>query len=166
LSDCCFIGVDPGSRKLGYACLKKSSNEKLIIIKSGEISFVSGEALESKLSFVYDFFEGLLINLNKNNIDLDNIRLIIEEQFVDKDVRSSFVLVSIRAVLMMLAYKNSIPVKCIFPSQVKKTITGNGLASKSTVILAITRLFEGYIPTSHDEADAIAIALAAALSGF
>jgi crossover junction endodeoxyribonuclease RuvC len=161
-----YVGIDPGSRRLGYACIKKGSTGQMNIIKSGEILFEESELFSSRLSFIYDFFGSFFRGL-KSDFGTDIcIKLIVEEQFVAKNVQSSFVLVSVRAILIMLSFKESVGFLGIAPCTVKKILTGNGAAPKEAVAVALSSLLDcDFTTSSRDETDAIAICLSAALEG-
>jgi Holliday junction resolvasome RuvABC endonuclease subunit len=88
----------------------------------------------------------------------------IERQYSDKNPQSAFVLVSFYSIFLLLS--ESLNVKCVgmLPTQVKKIISGDGLCNKDFLRMALERQFGILIDAfSHDETDAIAIALAALL---
>ncbi len=70
-------------------------------------------------------------------------------------------LFGLRAHVLHIAEARSIGVLEVPPSTVKRHATGNGRASKAEVFEAMARRFPDYLPDGYDEADALAIALAA-----
>jgi len=162
--DSFYVGVDPGTRGLGYACIKKDFIGQMKIIKSGEILFEDSELFSSRLSFIYDFFGSFFRDL-KSDFGCDIcIKLVVEEQFVAKNVKSSFALVSVRAILMLLSFKESVDFFGMAPRKVKRILTGSGASNKEAVESAVSNFVDrSHLCHSMDESDAIAIALSAAL---
>lgn len=62
----------------------------------------------------------------------------------------------------LIAQDADVPVVAVSPTQVKKFATGNGAADKGRMVMAASRMWEGWEPStarsSEDEADAVALA--------
>jgi crossover junction endodeoxyribonuclease RuvC len=154
-----LIGIDPGSIRLGYALLIVF-NGLVSLEKSGVIVFKKKDTLSQKLLYVFDFFKEIIANYISCGF---LVCFSIEKQYLNKNPRSSFVLVSFNSVILLLA--ESFQTKCfeIAPTQIKKIISGNGACGKLDICFVLERQFGISLDVvSLDESDAIAIAIAGA----
>ncbi len=91
---------------------------------------------------------------------------VLEQAFLGKNVQSALKLGQVRGAFMAAAYQKGVHVIEMTPSHIKKTITGNGRATKPDVCLALKALCgfdRGHL--SFDASDALAIAICGGLSG-
>ena len=91
--------------------------------------------------------------------------VVLEKAFYGVNVSSALKLGETRGALIAAARRFSLPVRELTPASVKKTIAGNGRASKEEVNLALRTLLKfelGSLP--HDVSDAVALALCYGLS--
>lgn len=149
-----FIGIDPGSKVLGYALVQLE--DSLSFIDSGAISLDG--SFESKLLYIYTF----LNDIYERYIDTNNLYLAIELPFLGKYPQAFYVLAQIRGVLLLSAKIYSIPILDFSPLEIKKAMTSFGFASKHSVQESLALFFNKHFETS-DESDALAVALAAIL---
>ncbi|HHT9120359.1 MAG TPA: crossover junction endodeoxyribonuclease RuvC [Candidatus Hypogeohydataceae bacterium YC41] len=87
--------------------------------------------------------------------------IVIEEAFVDpKYPRAALQLGEVRGSVSVAAHNMEVEVLEIKPSEVKRALTGKGLAPKEEVQLAVSRVLRlADQPTSHHATDAMALAL-------
>ncbi len=150
------IGIDPGSRLLGYSVLLFSAG-RFNLLKLGSLAF-SGD-LGEKLFLFFQFFSSLY-----DSLILDFSCLVffsIESQFVFKNFRSSFVLVSFNSVLLLIARQKSSFLFEFSPAEVRRLICSDSFASKEVAAKILSEVFSISF-ASLDESDSLAIAFSGA----
>lgn len=151
-----FIGIDPGSVRLGYAILFLYDGI-VSLNKSGVMVFHKKDSLGKKLRYVFDYFKSIVLGYLSEGFD---VYFSIEKQYYDRNVQSVFVLVSFYSVFLLLSELLSIHCFDVYPSQIKKIISGYGSCTKEELFFTIEKQFNISLSVySLDESDAIAIAL-------
>lgn len=156
------IGIDPGSQVTGFGILEIPNG----MVNLKKIRLVAAGVLKSQAKIPhYDrsgyLHEAMFQLTEKYGPDW----CAIEKAFVGMNVNSALRLGETRGALIAAVRRHQIQVAEITPTQVKKTITGQGHATKDQVALSLKYLLgfdRGDLP--HDASDAIAIALSHALS--
>jgi crossover junction endodeoxyribonuclease RuvC len=147
-----ILGVDPGTLFTGYGIISHSNNS-CSVITNGVIILPSSILLPKKLSIIYDSLNEL-IKLYKP------AEFAIETAFYGKNVQSAMKIGYARGVSILAAVHNNIPSYEYSPREIKKSVVGNGGASKEQVQYMIKSLLDlKEIPIKHDESDALAVAL-------
>lgn len=162
ISDVLFIGIDPGSRVLGYSVISLSElTGTFSLVCSGVIRFSSGESLKKKL---FDCFTFLVSLVKRYQDSYTYISFVIEKGFYGVNVSSAFVLNSFYSIVLLVSEFTGCQA-CVelIPSEIKKFIAGSGHASKEVVLLALRNYFPSFSVSLHDESDAVAVALAGLL---
>lgn len=147
-----IFGVDPGTMCTGFGIVKHSNNE-LANIHSGIIEPPSGIELPFKLEFIYKELDKLIKKYSPDQFSL-------ETAFYGKNVQSALKIGYVRGIAMLAAVSNGIPMGEYSPREVKKSVVGNGAASKEQVQFMIRKLL--YIKKEKmkfDESDALAVAI-------
>ncbi len=86
--------------------------------------------------------------------------VVVETQYVAKNPQSSLKLAMVRGVVIVTSTHENITVYEYAPSAAKKAVVGKGNASKGQVQLMVQLLLNlDAIPTPHDAADALALAI-------
>lgn len=144
------LGVDPGSKIIGLALL--GLNGRNLSYLSSEIIKFKGRDLPSKLSFLLKKIKSYL---EENKPDI----LVMEDNFYSKNPKILLILGRISGVIIAVANNLDIPVILYSPAEIKKSITGNGQASKQQVAYMVKKILnlEGDVLT--DITDALAISL-------
>ena len=148
------LGVDPGLVTTGYGVVEVSRGE-ISLLEGGTISTGSTESpLEARLSCLYD---GIVEVLDQFHPEA----LALEELYSHYEHPSTAILMGhARGVICLAAAKCDIPVFSYASTQIKLSLTGNGRATKGTMQQAIqARLKLKQVPSPHDVADALAIAV-------
>jgi Holliday junction resolvasome RuvABC endonuclease subunit len=151
------IGIDPGSKKMGYSVLFFSMGN-FQVLKIGTICF-SGE-LSEKLFYFHQFLFSLY-----DSVSLEYRCLVffsIESQFVLKNFRSSFVLVSFNAILLYLSREKLSFLFEFSPAEVRRFLNIDCSADKIFVSHFLSDFFS-FPFSSLDESDSLAISFAGAL---
>lgn len=165
-----ILGIDPGLRLTGYACLDGSPHQPGIVEagvfrlnqktpaddpqgnKAGSVASVSTRLVELDR----DFREALA------RLQPDIVA--VESLFAHyKHPTTAIVMGHARGVLLLAIAQAGCPLIELKPNAVKKSLTGYGHASKEHMQRAIQHEFDlPELPSPPDVADAIAIALCAA----
>lgn len=147
------VGIDPGLSSTGYAVLREN-NGLISFLEGGIISTPSTMSLEERLK---EIFVGLTEVVGGFKPEL----VAVEDLYSDYQNPISAVLMGhARGVCLLAAANQSVPVASYRPTRVKKSLTGNGRASKQQV-KGMVKVVLGLSaePASEHVADAIAVAL-------
>ncbi len=152
MSENIIMGIDPGTRKVGYAFIKKNKSQ-IELLDFGIIRPPATLPLLDRLFIILDA-------LKKLSLQFQPGVLAIESQFVKKNVEIALKLgmargISIAAVVNL----QKIPVFEYAPKKVKLAIVGSGDASKMQVQKMIQKLLLLSELPKEDAADALAIAI-------
>lgn len=148
------LGIDPGSRRTGYAVLVQRGNR----YEALTLGVIKAEKLEDhadRLQFIYDEIEALIQRYEPDFCA-------IETPVYGKDPLAMLKLGRAQAACMLAMVRRNLPVTEYYPKAIKKSITGNGSASKEQVAYMLQRLL-GLSASeaekfSNDATDALAIA--------
>lgn len=147
------IGIDPGSVICGYGVVDMIGNS---------FSLVEYGVVKAKIQA--DDFNGRLLILNeavdrvikRTSPDISAFETI----FFAKNVQSLVKLSHARAVTILSATQNKLPVFEYSPNEIKKSVTGKGKASKEQVQFMVKKLLNiTETPEFLDSTDALAIAI-------
>lgn len=147
-----IIGIDPGTVITGYGIILVTP-EGFKPLDFGCIR----PPLKFKLSDRYlVIFQALGEILEKFSPDV----LVVETQYVKKNVQSAIKLGMARGIVIVAAKLRKIPIIEYSPTKAKKAVTGNGFASKYQVQGMVRHLLNlKEIPQPEDAADALALAI-------
>jgi crossover junction endodeoxyribonuclease RuvC len=153
-----ILGIDPGLQVCGYACLE-IGHDKEKLIEAGIIRTDSGSAIEEKLNRIAVDTESLLKSFNPSIVA-------VEELYAHySHPRTAILMGHARGVILQKCAQAGIEVKSFSATRIKKSITGNGRASKEQIQRTIqTILSLPALPEPTDVADAIAAAICCANS--
>ena len=146
-----IFGIDPGSDRTGYGCVESDGSRHRIIV-SGDISG-GGASFPEKLLNIHTGLAVLLAEYRPDCVAIENL-------FHSTNARSALKLGHARGVAMLAAVEAGLPIAEYTPAEVKRAVVGYGRAEKHQVqqmvklLLGLTAL-----PTPHDAADALAIAI-------
>lgn len=146
-----ILGIDPGSRILGYGVIEKQPSGREIHIAHGVVRVPPGELSDKLLCIGQDLQS--LIETYKPHV------LAIESVFLGKNPHSAFVLGHVRGVCMLKAAEAGLSVREYAARTIKKVITGSGKAEKDQVRLLVHHSLGVTSQASLDATDALAIAL-------
>lgn len=146
------FGIDPGSERTGYGCIETDGSRHRIVA-SGAISTPAAAAFPDKLLAIHSRLAVLLRDCRPDCAAIENL-------FYATNVRSALKLGHARGVAMLAAVEAGV---CVFeytPAEIKRAVVGYGRAEKHQVA-EMVKLILGLaaIPTPHDAADALAVAI-------
>lgn len=153
-----FMGIDPGLRLTGYACLEGPADPPSIIeagvfrLATGKGRSVSDRLLELDTDLA-DAIERLRPNV-----------VAVESFFAHhKHPATAITMAHARGVVLLAIRRAGVSLVEFKPNLVKRAMTSHGLAGKAQMQRAVQSMFALEKPPSPpDVADAIAIALCAA----
>ncbi len=140
-----ILGIDCGLSATGYAVLFDGC-----IASNGVIRTDKDESLSSRINIVY---LGIKEIVEKEKPDLT----VIESLFYGKNIKTLIFLAHVRGAILLATHNTRVYEAT--PAEVKKTITGNGRASKQQVRYMIEKLLNIPKGSSEHTVDACACAL-------
>jgi len=153
-----ILGIDPGLQVCGYACLE-TGEDKEKLIEAGVIRIASGSAIEQKLNRIAEDTQSLLESFKPGVVAVEELYSHYAHP------RTAILMGHARGVILQRCAQAAIEVRSFSATRIKKSITGNGRASKEQVQKTIqTILSLPQIPEPNDVADAIAAAMCCANS--
>jgi len=153
-----ILGIDPGLQVCGYACLETDEgNEKLI--EAGVYRTSSRLPLEAKLNQIAEDTQSLLEKFGPDIVAVEELYSHYAHP------KTAILMGHARGVILHKCAESGIEVKSFSATRIKKSVTGNGRASKQQIQRANQGLLSlPDVPEPDDVADAIAAALCCANS--
>jgi len=147
-----IFGIDPGSERTGYGCVE-TDGRRHHLIACGAITARPGDSFPDRLERIHRELTALLEGCRPTSVALENL-------FHASNARSALKLGHARGVAMLAAVQAGCLVAEYTPAEVKRAIVGYGRAEKRQVQQMIKLLLGlDKVPTPHDAADALAVAI-------
>ena len=148
-----IIGIDPGLQITGYGVLK-SSGQKLTVLEAGIIKTNSGDNLEDKLGELFSETGKIFRQFKPDYVAVEELYSHYAHP------KTAIIMAHARGVIFLQAAENKVPVVSYASTRIKKSLTGNGRASKGQMqrMIKIALDLKDDI-SSPDTADALAAAL-------
>ena len=148
------VGIDPGLNITGYGAVDFGNSLEPSIVEAGTLRTTHGRDLADRILQLHSDLVALLDDLRPDTV-------VIEQLYAHyKHPRTSILMAHARGIILLACRQAGISVHSVSATHVKKSLTGNGHATKLQMqrsIQAICKLSE--LPQPPDVADAIAIAL-------
>lgn len=146
------LGIDPGSETLGWGVVE-GTGMKYVPVAYGTVK------TSTKLSFskrLLAIFNGVNEVIDKYSPDA----LSVEDTFYAVNAGVAIKLGQVRGVVLLIGEQKGLTIAEYAPRLVKQTVVGHGNAEKQQVG-EMVRILLGLkkVPTPHDAADALAIAI-------
>ncbi|NQV36567.1 MAG: crossover junction endodeoxyribonuclease RuvC [Candidatus Marinimicrobia bacterium] len=146
------MGIDPGLSVTGFGMLIQHKNE-IRSICYGTIRPPAKESLAIRLKYLHD---EILKIMNTYQPD----ELAIEDTFYQKNVKSAIALGQARGTLLVAGANFGIQCAEYAPRKVKKSVVGNGAATKEQVQYMVQRILNlTEVPKPLDASDALAVGI-------
>jgi len=147
-----IFGIDPGSVRTGYGCVDTDGSRHRLVA-CGAVTTIPHSALPDRLRHIHDALRDLLAESRPDCVVVENL-------FHAKNVRSALVLGHARGVAVLAAIETGMPLFEYSPAEIKQAVVGFGRAEK-TQMQQVVKMLLGLdsVPTPHDAADALAIAI-------
>jgi len=151
-----ILGLDPGLETTGYGVLDLTP-AGVRVAEGGVLRSAVGRVpvdMGDRVKSLYDGLVEVLEQWQPTAIAIEQLYAHVEHP------RTSILMAHARGVYFLAAAQRGIPVFSYAATQVKKTVTGHGRASKEQMQYAVMReLGLSKPPEPHDVADALGIAL-------
>ncbi|MBU1537128.1 crossover junction endodeoxyribonuclease RuvC [Myxococcota bacterium] len=151
-----ILGIDPGSRKMGYGVVELLPRSGYVYRECGVITANVKAPLHERL---VELGEGLTSLLSEYDIAF----AAVEDIFVGMNIQSAFVLGQARGMVLYLLGTKGIDITAYAPTLVKKYIGGSGRAPKDQVRRSVSLLTGLTTLPAEDAADALALAVCHAM---
>jgi len=146
------FGIDPGSERTGYGCVETDGSRHRIVM-CGAISSPARASFPDKLHRIHSQLTIVLAECRPACVAIENV-------FYSVNARSALKLGHARGVAMLAAVEAGVPVFEYTPAEIKRAVVGYGRADKPQVQQMIKLLLGlDALPSPHDAADALAIAI-------
>jgi crossover junction endodeoxyribonuclease RuvC len=150
------LGVDPGLQITGYGVVESGPRGPLVC-EAGVIRGSQGRAaadMAQRVLALYNGIDEVLDQLKPGAVAVEQLYAHYQHP------RTAILMAHARGVIFLAAARRGLPVVSYNATRIKKTITGNGRASKDQVQRTIQReLGLATLPEPPDVADALAVAL-------
>lgn len=147
------LGIDPGSRRSGYAVLTSEKNRPKII-ELGVIDLTTSLELEDRILQLSNEIADIIKQHRPTVAALEGVFS------HGKFPRSALILGHARGVCLLECRRQNLTISTVAPAEMKRVITGSGRATKAQVQRAVA----GWCglqkpPEPNDAADALGVAL-------
>lgn len=147
-----ILGIDPGTRFLGYGLLR-ITNDKVTVLQYGVLNLTKYTTQGAKFLKIHERVLGIIEEFLPDEIA-------IESPFFGKNVQSMLKLGRVQGMVMSLAFSKSIPIAEYEPKKIKQSVTGNGNASKEQIAKMVEIIGNIKLDAKmHDATDALGIAI-------
>ncbi len=147
-----IFGIDPGCERTGYGCVD-TDGRRHRIVACGAITAPARATFPEKLLAIHRRLSSLIADTRPDCIAIESI-------FHAANVRSALKLGHARGVAVLAAGEAGLPIAEYTPAEVKRAVVGYGRAEKPQ-IQQMVKILLGLdaVPSPHDAADALAIAI-------
>ena len=151
-----IVGIDPGLQVCGYACLDMDGDRETVV-EAGVLKTTHDAPLEVRLNEIAEDIEMLLSRLAPEIVAVEALYSHYAHP------RTAILMGHARGVILQQCARARIEVRSFAATRIKKSVTGNGRASKEQIQRTIqTVLGLPELPSPPDVADAMAAALCCA----
>ncbi len=153
-----ILGIDPGLQVCGYACLE-TGGEEYTLIEAGVFRTSDSSAIEARLNQIAEDTKLLLEKLRPQVVAVEQLYSHYAHP------KTAILMGHARGVILQKCAEAGVEVRSFGATRIKKSLTGNGRASKEQVQRTIKTLLSlPDVPEPNDVADAIAAAMCCANS--
>ena len=147
-----IFGIDPGSNRTGYGCLDTDGSRHRVIAV-GAIRTATLAPFPEKLLEIHTGLATILGECRPDCVAIENL-------FHAANARSALRLGHARGVAMLAAAEVGAAIHEYTPAEIKRAVVGYGRAEKPQVQLMVKMLLGlPQVPSPHDAADALAVAI-------
>jgi crossover junction endodeoxyribonuclease RuvC len=146
------FGIDPGSERTGYGCVE-SDGSRHRLVACGAIVSPPRLGFPAQLLRIHQRLTELLAEHRPESVAVESV-------FYAVNVRSALKLGHARGVAVLAAVEGGYSFAEYSPAEIKRAVVGYGRAEKHQV-QEMVRMLLGLaeVPTPHDAADALAVAI-------
>ncbi len=159
-----ILGIDPGSRLLGFGCIEKNGNQ-IKVLHHGTIHLFHAEykklpvdeTTPSRLKDIY-------LELSKIIVEYRPQAIAVEKVFFAKNAVSALKLGQARGVVLLSGAMHDLEVYEYSATEVKSIVTGHGRSDKEQVAKMLQMLLGKQKFDTVDASDALALAVTHAMN--
>jgi crossover junction endodeoxyribonuclease RuvC len=146
------FGIDPGSERTGYGCVE-SDGSRHRLVACGAIVTSPRLGFPAQLLRIHQQLIALLAEHRPESVAVESV-------FHAVNARSALKLGHARGVALLAVVEGGYPCAEYTPAEIKRAVVGYGRAEKQQV-QEMVKLLLGLreVPTPHDAADALAVAI-------
>ncbi len=152
-----ILGIDPGSRKAGYALIDVQG-KKISYIASGVLKYDHVDEFLERLGMIYESCSELSERFKPDEVSIEALIYVKSVDALSKLAQARGAMIA----AFSRAHKGKIFEYA--PNAIKSSVTGHGHADKESVNKAMTMMFGQIKFKAADESDALAIAVCHALN--
>jgi len=153
------FGIDPGSERTGFGCVE-TDGRRHRLVTCGAIAATAGDSFPRRLARIHRELSARLSECQPECVVVENL-------FYASNARSALKLGHARGVAILAAVEAGCEIVEYSPAEVKRAVVGYGRADKRQIQHMIKLLLGlDRVPTPHDAADALAVAICHVHSGF
>ena len=146
------FGIDPGSQRTGYGCVESDGSRHRLVV-CGAIVTSPRLGFPAQLLRIHQQLSALLAEHRPDCVAVESV-------FHAVNVRSALVLGHARGVALLAAVEAGFTCAEYSPAEIKRAVVGYGRAEKQQVQEMVKMLLGlDEVPTPHDAADALAVAI-------
>ena len=147
-----ILGIDPGSQTMGWGIVEGDAR-RYSLVAFGSVRAPATLKFSARLLKMCNGLEEVIAQHSPHACAL-------EDAFLATNVKVSMKLGQVRGVVLLLAERAGMEIYEYSPRLIKQTVVGYGAAEKHQV-QEMVRLLLGLksVPTPHDAADALAVAI-------
>jgi len=148
-----ILGIDPGSRICGYGVIEIKGNS-LILVEYGVVKVnKKADPLSARILEIYKRLSEVIKRTKPDIAAFENL-------FFSKNVQSLVKLSHARAAAVLAAAENELHISEFSPREIKKSVSGNGNATKEQVQFMVKTILDiDETPEFYDVTDALAVAI-------
>ena len=152
-----ILGIDPGSSATGYGVVERNQG-RLVHVAHGTVRPPRGLPLAVRLDHLYCTVAEVLASQEPDCVAVETV-------FVAASPQSALVLGHARGVILAAIASTGLPINEYTPARIKRSVTGNGRATKQQVQSMVKRILGLERRPPADAADALAVAISHANAG-
>ena len=146
------IGIDPGSQTMGWGVVEGDAR-RYSLVAFGSVRASAGTKFSTRLLKMCNGLEEVIAEHRPD-------ACAVEDAFLATNVKVTMKLGQVRGVVLLVAERAGLEICEYSPRLIKQTVVGYGNAEKHQVQEMVRLLLAlKSIPTPHDAADALAVAI-------
>ena len=145
------LGIDPGTRRIGYGVVECSGPE-VVFIDAGILPIIA----DDDVSALEETKNGIDALIKKHKPDV----VAIEKLFFAKNTKTALAVAQARGVILLATKERGVRIKEYTPNEVKSGVAGYGMADKKAILKMVRLiLHKENLAVIDDASDALALAI-------
>jgi crossover junction endodeoxyribonuclease RuvC len=147
------VGIDPGLKVTGYGIVD-AGPAGVSLVEAGVVSSRERDPMPERIRCIYEDMAGVLADASADVVAMEQLYAHY------KHPRTAILMGHARGAIMLAAARKAVPVSSYSATRIKRSLTGNGHATKRQMqrMIQVTLSLEA-APEPPDVADALAVAL-------